>query len=156
MMGTSAAVSSANTADRPSRAARSQRSHRVYQSLSDNEERRWLREAARLIFGTSYGSLHVSSEALSIPDVLLLNYSLETYTMVSAYFMKQSLSRLKISELLSKINLLVMLLRSSCASSHTLFMFQKPALALDASTIAGERTVGSDHAVTRHDNSNRI
>lgn len=35
-------------------------------------------------------------------------------------------------------------------------MFQKPRLALDTVTMASERTISSDHAMTRHDNSNRI
>ena len=36
------------------------------------------------------------------------------------------------------------------------FMFQKPALAFDAAAVSGERTVGSDHSVTRDDNADRV
>src|SRR5216683_7562913 len=36
------------------------------------------------------------------------------------------------------------------------FMFQKPGLACDTATVACKRTISSDDAMTRHDNSNRI
>lgn len=36
------------------------------------------------------------------------------------------------------------------------FVRQKPALALDAAAVAGERTIGPDYAMTRNDYSNRI
>jgi len=32
-------------------------------------------------------------------------------------------------------------------------MFEKPGLAFDAATVAGERTIRPDHTMTRHDNS---
>ena len=33
---------------------------------------------------------------------------------------------------------------------------QKPALALDAATVARERTIGANHAVTRNDDPDRV
>jgi len=36
------------------------------------------------------------------------------------------------------------------------FVVQQPALAFDAATVAGERTIRPDHTMTRHDNSYRI
>ena len=36
------------------------------------------------------------------------------------------------------------------------FMLQEPAFALDTTAVACERTIGPDHAVTGHHNSDRI